>query len=76
MRIFKLSCLKEKFEKIENLRFLVGQNFLKLENLKSLKNFEIRKCGFSNFCLKENPEDARLIFFNRTLDFERTRNFY
>ena len=23
-----------------------------------------------------NPEDARLIFFNRTLDFERTRNFY
>ena len=23
-----------------------------------------------------SPEDARLIFFNRTLDFERTRNFY
>ena len=38
MRLFKFSkfsnfCLKEKFEKIENLRFLVHQDFLKFEKI-------------------------------------------
>ena len=56
MPIFNISKFWNFFEgkiwknwKIENLRFLVGQNFLKIENLKNLKNFESWKCGFSNF---------------------------
>ena len=40
------------------------------------KKLWIKHRGAAMVLLLSDPEDARLIFFNRTLDFERTRNFY
>ena len=78
MPIFNFSkfanfCLKEKIGKFENLRFVINQDFLKIEKFEKFENVENWKCGFSNFQqLKEKNEKFEKL---KILDFWYTRTF-